>query len=537
MGAWTPVWIDIVAPASGLDGTAVVATASSAGSPGPAVRYSTRVRAAPGARLRVFVPAVFYDARAPGAVEIEDAGRVVTSLPIPRLRSAEELIVAVSSEALGAEAVAARVERLDVAYVGADDLPPVWQAYEGVRLLVIRDLDERRLDDAQRDAIARWVWAGGRLLAMPSGDDPRHLSGPTLASLLPGVIAGRTEGTTVARTVFKLTARPGSEPLAGVPSWGLRWQHGRGQATLWDRDVADALTRGQPAALRAWEEVMMPGPPTALPDLEPTLPPLRPVPARTQGLVAVLVLAYVLAVRRLSRLAASMRPAAIVLVVVSACLATLLAARVAVAARREASGIVASIVVVQLPGTGSGLVHMLARTVTSQTGGFTLQASGSLLLRPAPSSGVVVEHGQQTRVLGIGSGLRLAGSGVMPVSITGSLERLPAGDVAVVANRSGVRIEKPWILHAGRAQAIPEMSGDARVSLDAQRWQARDRLQRTEPNHQLLLWAFSLLESDAILKATPTWLVGWLRDSALGLRWGNRSESAYTLVLVPLATR
>jgi len=81
------------------------------------------------------------------------------------------------------------------------------------------------------------------------------------------------------------------------------------------------------------------------------------------------------------------------------------------------------------------------------------------------------------------------------------------------------------------------MSGDARVPLDAQRWQARDRLQRTEPNHQLLLWAFSLLESDAILKTTPTWLVGWVRDPALGLRWGNRAESTPALVLVPLAAR
>jgi len=535
MGGWTPVWIDIVAPASGLDGTAAVASASSAGSPGPAVRYSTPVRAAPGARLRVFIPAIFYDARAPGAIEIEDAGHTLTSLPIPRLRPAEELIVALSSEALGAEAVAVRVERVEVAYVAAEDLPPVWQAYEGVRLLVVRDLDERRLDDAQRRAVQQWVWAGGRLLAMPSGDDTRHLSGPTLASLLPGVTAGRVDGTASARAVFTLAPRPGSERLVG--GRGLRWQHGRGQVMLWDRDAADPHARGQLEAVRAWEEVMTPGPPTALPDLEPTLAPLRPVPTRTQVLVAVLVLAYVLAVRRLSRLAASARPAAIVLVIVSAGLATLIAARVAVAARHEASGIVASIVVINLPGTGSGLVHMLARTVTAQASEFTLQAPGGLLLRPAPASGVVVEHGRQTRVLGIGGGLRLAGSGVMPVSITGSFARLPAGEVAVVANPSGVRVEKPWILLAGRAQAIPEMSGDARVPLDAQRWQARDRLQRTEPNHQLLLWAFSLLESDAILKTTPTWLVGWVRDPALGLRWGNRAESTPALVLVPLAAR
>jgi hypothetical protein len=298
------------------------------------------------------------------------------------------------------------------------------------------------------------------------------------------------------------------------------------------------LSRGEPAEVRAWERALAIGVPAPPPDLEPTLAPLRPVPVRAQVLVTVLVLAYMLAVRRLSRLAATMRPAALVLVAVSVLVATITTVRVAAVARRDASGVVASVVVTTIPGTGSGFVQMLVRTVTSQRSDFVLRAPGGLLLRPAPASGVVVvEHGQEAVVRGSGGGLRLAGSGVVPVLITGSVERQPAGDVAVVANRSGVRLEKPWIFNGGRVQPVADIGADARFPLEAQRWQARDRLQRTEPNHQLLLWAFTMLESDAILKATPTWLVGWLRDPALGLRWGNRSESTQALILVPLAAR
>lgn len=536
MGAWTPVWIDITAPSSGLDGAVTVAATPPTG--GSIVRYSTPVRAAPGARVRIFVPVIFYDARVPGTVELEDGGRRIASLPIPRLRSVEEVIVALSSEPLGAEDVAARAERVEIAYLGPEDLPPVWQAYEGVRLLVIRSLDERRLNDTQRQAMRRWVWTGGRLLAMPSGDDTRHLQGPTLAPLLPGGIAARSTAATPGRPIIMLTPRPGSEPFGDADARGLRWRHGRGQVLLWDRDGADPLSRGEPAEVRAWEQALASGVPAPPPDLEPTLAPLRPVPVRTQVLVTVLVLAYMLAVRRLSRLAATMRPAALVLVAVSVLVATITAVRVAAVARRDASGVVASVVVTTIPGTGSGFVQMLARTVTSQRSDFVLRASGGLLLRPAPASGVVVvEHGQEAVVRGSGGGLRLAGSGVVPVLITGSVERQPAGDVAVVANRSGVRLEKPWIFNGGRVQPVADIGADARLPLEAQRWQARDRLQRTEPNHQLLLWAFTMLESDAILKATPTWLVGWLRDPGLGLRWGNRSESTQALILVPLAAR
>jgi hypothetical protein len=60
-------------------------------------------------------------------------------------------------------------------------------------------------------------------------------------------------------------------------------------------------------------------------------------------------------------------------------------------------------------------------------------------------------------------------------------------------------------------------------------------MQRTEPNHALLMWTFSRLESDAILSSTPAWVVGWWRDPALAFAWDGRVEAPLQLVLVPLA--
>lgn len=534
IGAWTPVWVAITSPASGVDGTVTIDAASPTGA--PAVRYAAPVRAAPGARVRVFVPAIFYDARAPGTVYLDDARGRLASLPLPRLRPVEDIVVVLSSEPLGAEEVTARAERVEIAYVSPDELPVVWQAYEGVRLLVVRTLDERRIDDAQRLAIQRWVWTGGRLLAMPTGDDIRHLQGPTLQTLLPGVVAARRLGSGAASGAsVSIAPRPGSEVSHSGRGRTVRWRHGRGRVTLWEWDGADPARRGDLEEQRAWGTVLADAPSAPAVDLEGTLAPLRPVPVRTQVLVGVLIVAYIAAVRRLSRLIAPLRPAAVLLVAAAVLAATLAAGWAAVLARRDASGLVASIVVESMPGTGHGLMTVLARTVVSHGGGFTVAARPDALVRPVPPAAVTVMRGEEAVVRGTDRGVRLAGSAVVPIAISGTYGRGAGGTTAVVTNRSGGRIEMPWIYAAGRVQSVPDIGADARLVLDDQRWQARDRLQRTEPNHQLLIWAFSHLETDAILKTTPTWLVGWLRDPALGLRWGGRPEATRQLVLVPLS--
>ncbi len=498
LGAWTPVWIDVTAPASGVDGTLTVDAPTPAGQ--PVLSFTAPVRAAPGVRVRVFVPAIFSDARTPGSIHLDDARGRLAAVPLPRLRPVDDVIVVLSAEPLGAEAAAARAGRIDVAYLTPETLPPVWQAYEAVRLLVVRDLDERRIDDAQRIAIRNWIWTGGRLLTMPAGDDRRHLQGPTLQPLLSRAVNG---------------------------------QAGRGRVTVWDRDGADAAVRGGPEEQQAWSHLLAAGGPTPAPSLEATLPAGRAVLLRTHAITGVLVLGYLLLIRRLSRALASLRLASVVVGMLLTAVVTWGAADLGVVARRDASGVVSSVVVESIPSTGYGLLMVFARTVSSHNGPFEVGANSDIFLRPIPPASVGVTRGADMLVRGSTS-VQLAGTAVVPVTISGTIV-MEAGVTAVtVTNRSGQSIKPAWILAAGRVQPLPAIAEAARIVLDEQNWQPYDRLQRTEPNHPLLLWAFSRLEGDAILKASPAWLLGWMRDPALALRWAGRVETPLQLVLVPL---
>jgi len=137
-------------------------------------------------------------------------------------------------------------------------------------------------------------------------------------------------------------------------------------------------------------------------------------------------------------------------------------------------------------------------------------------------------------VQGSGGSVQLAGTAVVPLAISGTIGARAGATTVTVTNGSGRRLEFPWLLMRGRVQSLPAIGEVAQLVLDEQQWQPHDRLQRTEPNHALLMWAFSRLEADSILKGTPAWLVGWMRDPSLALRWDGRPEAPLQLVLVPL---
>ncbi len=498
LGAWTPVWIDITAGGD-LDGVVVVDAATPSAQ--PVISFATPVRAAAGARVRVFVPAIFSDLRAPGTVNVRIGRESVASVPIPRLRPVDELVVALSSEPLGVETAAARSGRLDVVYVQPDTLPPTWQVYEAVRAVVIRDLDERRLDDRQRQALRDWVWTGGRLIVMPSGDDTRHLAGPTLRPLRAGPADGR---------------------------------QGRGVVVFWDRDAADPQRRGDASMLAAWSDTL--GEPTAntATPLDATLASTRAVPPHVHAIAGALVLGYILAVRRAAPWVARLQTASVLAVAALVSATTVAAAYTASYARREASGLVGSVAIEAMAGTGHAILMVAARTITSHPGAFEVAAAPGTLLRPLPPAGVTVFHGEPSAVRGRGTGLQVTGATIISVPVTGAYDSRGSAAVLTVTNRSGRVLERPWLYSGGRVQSLPDIGGQARLTVDEQQWQTADRLGRTEPNHAVLSWAFARVESDAILKASPAWLFGWWRDTALGLTWNGRAEAPLQLIMVPL---
>jgi hypothetical protein len=202
--------------------------------------------------------------------------------------------------------------------------------------------------------------------------------------------------------------------------------------------------------------------------------------------------------------------------------------------RRAASGPVASVVVEALPGADVARVLVVVRTVAAPGVTYTLALGAGALLRPTVPSPVTVVAGADGAVLSGTGSVRLVATALVPVRVRAASGATRAR--VVVETAEGVRMDRGWVYAAGRVHALPAVAGRAEVTLDESRWAARDRLARTDPNHALLLWAFSLLESDAILKAHPAWLLGWTRDPALSFRWDGRVEVPWQLVLVPLAT-
>lgn len=500
LGTWAPVWVDVVAAGADVDGAVIIESSPPAG--GAVVRFGAPVRAASGATVRVFVPAIFFDARQPGTVHLEAAGRRLASLPLPRIRGADEVVVVLSDTPLGAEAAAARTGRLDVVYVAPEALPRVWQAYASVRLLVVRRLDERRLDDDQRMALRDWLWSGGRLLVMPAGDDVRHLNGPTLGPLRP------------------------SAP--GRPS-------GRGQVMWWTQDAAEPAMRSDPVQAKRWDDALAIEPRAPGPTLDAAVPAGRAVPVRTHVVIGALVFLYVLAIRRTSRWLASLRLIPLLAAVALVAAATGGAACLAAVARRDASGAVSATAIEVIPGTGHALLSIAGRVVSAHGGPFAMSAPRGMLLRPDPTAPVTLLFGERTQISGRGTGVQFSGSAVVPAAMTGVYETRGGHAVASVHNRSGRPLEGAWIYAARRVQRVASIRETAEIVLDETRWQAADRLPRTEENHALLAWAFTRLEADAILKSAPAWLVGWWRDPALAPTWNGRAQTPLQLVLVPLA--
>jgi hypothetical protein len=500
-GAWTPLWVDVTAAGTDLDAVVVVVASTPLGQ--PAAQFATPVRAAAGARVRVFVPAIFFDARTPGVVRLERGGVRLASVSVPRLSPVEEIALVLSDEPLTLEAAAARVDGLDVAYAQSDRLPPVWQAYETVRVLVVRTLDDRRLDDRQRRALRDWLWTGGRLIVMPSGDDARHLRGPTLG------------------------------PLRDAAATGAL---GRGRLSVWTVDAAGRDERESAVIEHAWEAALAGRRTDPPPPLDGTLPAGRPVPPRVYGVIGVLVALYVLGVRRMSRWLATLRPVAVAGGLVALLLVTAGAARLAVYARGEASGVVSATVVEAIPGTVHGLLWMQGRTVSSHAGPFEVAAGAGIMLRPLlPAPLVLTWAADGMTLAGRGAPAEFSGIGLVPLAISGTFES-GGGRVSIV-NASGQPLEDAWILARGRVQRLPPVGERLEHDLHEAGWQAHERLPRVDGRHALLVWAFSRVGGDAILKATPAWLVGWWRDSSLALRWDGRVQAPLQLVLVPLTAR
>jgi len=188
--AGVPVPLEVTVPPLPDGGPAELSVdAPALGPQAGAVVTSTVVpfQAIAGAARAFQVPVVIADLRRPLTIRVVIAGREVLrrNLLIDPAEVGGRVVVAVSGRRAGLEVLHHLSGRTVVAYIADRMLPRLWQEYAALDLLVIRDLDEGNLEEAQRRALLTWVRLGGRVLVIPRDGHPLP---PFLQPVLPAAL-------------------------------------------------------------------------------------------------------------------------------------------------------------------------------------------------------------------------------------------------------------------------------------------------------------------------------------------------------------
>jgi len=400
-----------------------------------------RFDAMPGAPRVFHVPVVLSDVRRPLVVRVLIAGREVLRRPVEvdPARVGGRVVVTLSREPMDLAFLHRLPGRVVVSTVGPEMLPHLWQEYTAVDLLAVRDLDEARVDDAQREALLTWIRLGGRLLliARPGAPAPGFLdpvlpaviqktrSVPTLAGLTSRYGAGLPPGP---YPVATLLLRPGAEVVrsAGVPLIAAA-PAGRGRVTVWAFDPAAPPFPAWPGYLTLWANVL--GlPPTPLVDVAaaaghlPQSTPLDPIVHAEAGIV---ILLYIAAVFATGRRYPSILGVAASLMIVFGGIGVF--AALAAHVRARATTLTQVTFVEEATGMGVARATVVAAVAVPYGGPFRVRAPRDAIAAPVATAGDLrIERATGGTVLSgrlrLGERARtLYAVGVVPFSVSGSL--------------------------------------------------------------------------------------------------------------------
>ncbi|MFQ5613469.1 MAG: hypothetical protein ACE5H9_15195 [Anaerolineae bacterium] len=169
VGVWTPVQVTVANRGAGLKARLQVRDESAGFSAANVLYvYPVELPAQSRQQFTLYLP---LRGQRQLSVDLVDAeGRLLLS----RRRSVEGLdsraflvgVVAGDPSLLNALAGlnTAGGNRVAVAHLDLEDLPPLPQAWAGLDMLVVNDVDTSRLTPAQQEALANWVSFGGRLV-------------------------------------------------------------------------------------------------------------------------------------------------------------------------------------------------------------------------------------------------------------------------------------------------------------------------------------------------------------------------------------
>lgn len=507
----------------------------------------------PGVARTFHFPVVVSDIRRPLVVRALLGGREVVrrTIVFDPARVGGRVVVAVNSDR-GSLAFLHRLPgRIVAAEITETALPSLWQEYAGVDLLVVRDLDPARVDDAQRRALLTWIQMGGRLLLVARAGKPvpaflspilpASVGGPrtafSLDSLAERYGADLQSGPVV---LASLTPRPGADEVrsGGAPVIASA-PRGWGRVTVWAFDPWEPPFRGWEGNLRLWADALGdPAPPLVdtgvvagrLSD-HPSLNPLL------HGLIGAMIVGYIVLVYALRRRAPPAAAAASGLVV--ACLA--LGAFTALAAdiRSRSTVIAQSTFFEQAPAAPVARAHAIVVATVPYGGPYRLRAPRDAVAGPAAPSGDLHLDLTPGGVVLAGR-LRLGENGrvfealgAVPLETSGTLssdDRVLRVDLKAFSLR---RAEVRW---ADRIYLLGDLPAGVTVRrLRSDLWIRPDNV----ADDRGRAWIFRGSGADVIMKLTTPVLVGEMERQApmFAFEGPEAPGRQPAILLVPLARR
>ena len=469
------------------------------------------------------VPVVLSDIRRPLVVRVIVAGheRLHRAVPIDPMLVGGRIVAALSDEAAGLEALAHLPQRVVTTYVGTDALPRRWQEYSAVDLLVVRDLDPGRLDDAQRDALLTWVRLGGRLLvvARPGTLPPSFLQdvlpasvGPMRVVPPPSPAAARVGGglPTGPYAVSALDPHAGATVTrAGGTAVIAGARAGAGWVQLWGFDPRLPAFAEWPGRVRLWTAAL--GEPTAsqveidaVAEQVPAGPSLDPfVHAEVAGAVVVYLAALYLIGRRRALRAGVLASLAVVAV------ALIVFWRLAVDVRARSTSVADVTFVEQASGMAVARALTVGAVAVPYGGRYRVWVSGGSVVAPVTASGDLrAEVTDRGTVL---EGTLTAGTGPRAFAAIGAVSRSARAELAqqgriLKVDLGGERAHRAELHWGDRWYWIGDIpSGGSTVNLDPDRWV---RSTGTDSDTHDRSWIFLGPNGGVIMEATTPVLIG-----------------------------
>ena len=536
--AWLPVHVDLQASLP-IDGEVVVDVPVQ-GYDAP-LSFRQPVRLLPGAPQRVAIEAFIPDTRGVLAVRLVASGREVTrrDVSLSTTRAVEAVVLALTHEPAGLEFLSELTRKIRAAYITEEDLPAQWQGYTGVRLLVIRDFNERAISPAQRRGLEQWVAQGGRLL-VTGGAPLVTLQAPWLLRMLPADPGGLVN----VRRPDDLSGVPGPisattlrlrRGAAGGPM-GARWRWGAGSVLLWAFDPFAPALRSWSGRAAMWTAALdAPVRPWVAPaEMGTALPASRPLSGSVQVWLLALSGAYILAVRKALRRAGRVRGGWLAVPLVATIFALAMYG-FALQARRAGTSVVQVSIAEVIPGTGLARVRTFAALISPYGGTFHLHAAEDAWMQPAEPRPLTFDAPFAISGNAATSGLRVDATEVVPASLDGYAATSDAGLRVEIDNRGGPSIADARIVRGGQIYQLPPIGATLSLSLDPTRWEpfARQPHPPADVSDRFMEEVVARLQRQPPAPGGIAWLVGRVGG---GHTVGGPAlqVDAHRLIVVPL---